>query len=136
MSPLSFACAAGILGASCAALGAAPSEDPLAVYRWKSRVIVALAPSATDSNLDRQRRLYHDMGHGARERDLVLVEALGSSPAAATLRRRFDAGAGFTALLIGKDGGEKLRSDSPVGPADLFPLIDAMPMRQEEMGKD
>ena len=136
MSPLLLACAAGILGASSAALGASTSDDPLAIYRWKSRVIVALTPSATDPNLDRQRRLYHDMGHGARERDLVLVEAVGPSPAAAALRRRFDVVSGFTALLIGKDGGEKLRSDTPVGPADLFPLIDTMPMRQQEMRKD
>ncbi len=136
MSPLLLACAAGILGTSSAVLGASTSDDPLAIYRWKSRVIVALTPSATDPNLDRQRRLYHDMGDGARERDLVWLEAVGSTPAAEALRRRFDVGAGFTALLIGKDGGEKLRSDIPVGPADLFPLIDAMPMRQQEMRKE
>ena len=106
------------------------------MYRGKSRVLVAFTPSATDPQLDRQRRLYHDMGRGARERDLVLVEAAGSSAAAAALQRRFDVGAGFTALLIGKDGGEKLRSDTPVGSAELFPLIDSMPMRQQEMRKE
>ncbi len=106
------------------------------MYRGKWRVIVALTPSATDPQLDRQRRLYHDMGRGARERDLVLVEAAGSSAAAVALRHRLGADAGFTALLIGKDGGEKLRSDTPVGKADLFPLIDSMPMRQQEMRKE
>ena len=132
MSPLSVLCAVGLFGASCAAM-AAPLDDPLAAYRWKSRVLVALTPSAADPGLERQRRLYHDMRQGARERDLVLIEAVGTSPAAQALRRRFDVGADFTALLIGKDGGEKLRSPTPVGPADLFPLIDSMPMRQQEM---
>jgi hypothetical protein len=41
----------------------------------------------------------------------------------------------FTVVLIGKDGSEKFRSHEPVGPAQLFALIDAMPMRQAELRK-
>ena len=37
------------------------------------------------------------------------------------------------AVLIGKDGGEKLAATHLLGPEDLFPLIDPMPMRQEDM---
>ena len=40
---------------------------------------------------------------------------------------------GFEILLVGKDGGVKLRSPAPVSTRDLFALIDAMPMRQREM---
>ena len=36
-------------------------------------------------------------------------------------------------VLIGKDGGEKLRSHEIVSPETLCRLIDSMPMRQEEM---
>jgi hypothetical protein len=39
----------------------------------------------------------------------------------------------FTLLLIGKDGGEKLRSSKPVEIETIFQLIDSMPMRQAEM---
>lgn len=39
----------------------------------------------------------------------------------------------FTLLLIGKDGGEKLRSTKPVEIETIFTLIDSMPMRQAEM---
>jgi len=39
----------------------------------------------------------------------------------------------FQVLLIGKDGGVKLRSSGPVSMKDLFGLIDSMPMRQQEM---
>jgi hypothetical protein len=39
----------------------------------------------------------------------------------------------FQVVLIGKDGGVKLRSSEPVSMKDLFGLIDSMPMRQQEM---
>jgi hypothetical protein len=53
---------------------------------------------------------------------------------AAAIRRRFDVPAGATTVvLVGKDGGEKFRADGPVPPQRLFTLIDAMPMRQDEM---
>lgn len=39
----------------------------------------------------------------------------------------------FTVILIGKDGGEKFRSDKPVAPDAIFGLIDTMPMRQSEI---
>lgn len=39
----------------------------------------------------------------------------------------------FTLILVGKDGGEKYRSEKPAPAAELFALIDAMPMRQSEM---
>ena len=49
-------------------------------------------------------------------------------------RRRFDiAPTGFSALLIGKDGGEKFRSSQPVTLQKLNEIIDGMPMRQQEM---
>ena len=36
-------------------------------------------------------------------------------------------------LLVGKDGGIKLKNDFPVLPETLFALVDTMPMRQAEM---
>lgn len=54
--------------------------------------------------------------------------------AAASLRERFGVGdLDFAVLLIGLDGGEKLRSDVPVDVEALFARIDAMPMRQAEL---
>jgi hypothetical protein len=41
----------------------------------------------------------------------------------------------FRAVLIGRDGGVKLRQDEPILAADLFALIDSMPMRKQEMGR-
>ncbi len=39
----------------------------------------------------------------------------------------------FTVILLGKDGGEKFRSYTPVSIEQLTRIIDAMPMRQLEM---
>jgi len=39
----------------------------------------------------------------------------------------------FTIILIGKDGGEKYRSNSILTADRLFAMVDAMPMRQSEM---
>jgi len=38
-------------------------------------------------------------------------------------------------ILIGKDGGEKIRSIEPVSNEAIFGLIDSMPMRKSEVSK-
>jgi hypothetical protein len=48
------------------------------------------------------------------------------------LETRFGAPA-FSVVLIGKDGGEKLRRRTPLAPEELFAIVDAMPMRQAEV---
>ena len=39
----------------------------------------------------------------------------------------------FAAVLIGRDGGQKLRSGSPISAEELFGKIDEMPMRRREL---
>jgi hypothetical protein len=41
----------------------------------------------------------------------------------------------FTVLFVGKDRGGKLRPQEPVPMAEIFALIDSMPMRKREMGQ-
>lgn len=123
---------AGLLLASVEPAAAAP--DPLAHYRWAARVLVAIAPDPADPALARQRHLFEAMRAEARERDLVLVEAVGRS--GEDMRRALGCEPGlFTAVLVGKDGGAKLRSPEPLGADRLLPVIDAMPMRREEAGR-
>jgi len=53
---------------------------------------------------------------------------------AAAVRERFRVErADFTVILVGKDGGEKLRDSKPLPFARLQATIDAMPMRRQEM---
>ena len=67
--------------------------------------------------------------------DKVSAE-LGPHPreSAKALRARFGASpSGFRIVLVGKDGGTKLNTTSPLGTGALYATIDAMPMRQNEM---
>lgn len=109
------------------------ATDPLARHRWKDRVLLVVAESVDDPQLRQQQDTFRRMGGEASERDLKLVVAAGRSSESDAIRQHFGLGAGFHALLIGKDGSAKLTAETPLGPEALLPLIDAMPMRQEEM---
>jgi hypothetical protein len=64
------------------------------------------------------RRDLKESNCSLKERDLVVLERLGAP--------------GFLVRLLGKDGGEKLRRETPVPVGEILALIDAMPMRREE----
>lgn len=114
------------------------------VYRQRFRPLLLSAPSDHDDRLRRQRELFAGLEDALRERDIVVVEAVGSVVAttggpectsdAQGLWARYGIDADrFSILLIGKDGGVKLRSGETVPARSLFALIDAMPMRRQEM---
>lgn len=120
---------AGLLATSAQA-----ADDPLAGHRWTARVLVLAAPAVADARLTAQREALAAVRRGTAERDLVVIEAVGSGREATALRRRLGIADGaFRAVLVGKDGGEKLSSAEPIPPQTLFATIDAMPMRQDEM---
>ena len=109
-------------------------EDPLARYRGTSRVLVILASDQNDPNLTRQRDLNTQARAGFLERDLVIVELVGSQSGTAAVRERLSPSQGaFRVVLVGKDGRVKQTSEHPIRPEELFATIDAMPMRQREM---
>lgn len=119
-----------------AAALAAPST--IAEMRWQTRVLLIAAPRSDAPGLLDQRRLLAGWTREARDRDLAIVTVIGdrvagSGDTAASLRTRFRVPQGrFTVLLIGKDGGEKMRSAAPIAPEVLAETIDAMPMRRAE----
>jgi hypothetical protein len=84
--------------------------------------------------------------HGLNERDMVVILVITSAvslkekPAARVSAVELRDAYGvlpheFQVVLIGKDGGVKLRQEEPISLADLFALIDSMPMRRQEMGQ-
>jgi hypothetical protein len=115
-------------------------------FRWKSRLIMIFAPSSLSASYkDQIGPLVKE--EGVTERDLIVIEVFEkgasqcnnqpiSTESAQRLRRLYDVKDNqFQVILIGKDGGVKMRADEPVTPQHLFGLIDAMPMRQQEMRK-
>lgn len=121
------------------------AEDrPLAPYLWKNRVVVVVADSDHRSVASRQWRMLSGAREALLEREMVVVSIMGDLVEvdgiatdgidATALRRLVGAWEiEFAVLLIGKDGGVKLRSDEPVAAERLFALIDTMPMRRQEM---
>jgi hypothetical protein len=108
------------------------------------RPLLIFAPSPTDPQLQIQLRWLRENAADVAERDVAVIAVpyQSPSPTQATLtdagataaRRSFHiAPTDFTVILIGKDGGEKLRSHQPIPMETLRSTIDAMPMRQDEM---
>jgi hypothetical protein len=96
--------------------------------------LVVLAADPESPALAEQKRQIESMKGGAGERDLVLVQPPAGSAQAKALRTRLSLGdEPFQAVLVGKDGGAKLRAAKPIMARELTATIDAMPMRQDEM---
>lgn len=121
----------------------------LNTLRDVARPLLIFSP-ANDPRLATQfEELEHHMD-GAAERDLRVM-VLTPQPATlpgnnppllvptspteqAKLRQTYQvAPESFAVVLIGKDGGEKLRSGEPIPWSTLTQTIDAMPMRKDEM---
>ena len=126
-----------------AAASATARADTMAELRWDKRVVIVFA-NAGDPGIAEQRQALSGSETALAERDLIafavvegrLEPIYGDPPAgetAKTLRQRYDIAAAtpFTALLIGKDGGVKLRQTRPIPAATLQGTIDAMPMRRD-----
>lgn len=114
-------------------------------YQWKHRLILAFSPSTEDPGYRAFAKEIAVQAEEVIERDLLVFHILetgeiklGESSLQAGsgdyLRESFSISPGrFTVLLIGKDGGVKLRREGGVELNEIFSLIDTMPMRQREM---
>ena len=117
----------------------------LDAHRGEHRLFLILAASLENEGFSHQDRLLEGSEDGLQERDMLRGdlfedgtgsfdgEAVSAGDAAA-VRERFRVEPGrFVALLVGKDGTVKHRFDEPVGPGEIYALVDAMPMRRREM---
>lgn len=120
------------------------SPTTLASLRDNYRPLLLFAPRPDDPALLAQLQKLKDAAPGLTERQVLLIAIPFANPSptnpsltpadALAARRRFQvAPAEFTVILLGKDGGEKLRSRNPISFDKLRDLIDTMPMRQQEM---
>lgn len=132
-----FYFAFGVLG------GSSLFAQPLDQYRWKNRILLVFAPDPQDQQLRDQLSLLQPSRAGLMERDLKVIVV---NPKSDTNITAADAKHlsqvykvekdTFRVVLIGKDGTEKLRTSQPISPAELFRIIDAMPMRQSELKRN
>lgn len=116
----------------------------LSQYQWKRRVLVVSAPGEDDDDLKQQQYDLAKTAAAFAERDMALVTLLDSAvstagdreltseEATATRSALGIEGGSFALRLIGKDGSIKLSSETATPMAELYALIDSMPMRRRE----
>jgi hypothetical protein len=126
----------------------APKETmpmDLSQFQWKNRLLFLFAP-------DRNHPLFTDLHSEimaqkveVEDRDLVVFEVLEQGTSrmntapidrrvADSIRDRFAIPQNtFSLILVGKDGGIKLKHHDQGSLKEVFELIDSMPMRQNEM---
>lgn len=103
-------------------------------YKWENRVILLFAPNSSTPEIIAQEQIIAKDKLGYAERDLVVLKYILESDDEEIVRKKFKVPIGeFTFILIGKDGGTKLRKNEVVFSKDLFDLIDSMPMRRSEI---
>ena len=114
-------------------------------YRWKNRLLFVFAPHNSHPLLIDLKNDLLAQEEEVLDRDLIVFEILENGPSymgkdrlnnqmAEHIRLKYDPGRGrLSVVLVGKDGGVKLRRDDQVQLDEIFLLIDAMPMRLQEM---
>jgi len=120
-------------------------DEDIAHLQWKKRLLLVFAADSAQSNFQSLANEISSRQADVEDRDLVVFEILESGTSrmnrsriepqkAASIREQFGiASDGFTVILVGKDGGIKLKRNDQVRLDEIFKLIDSMPMRQDEM---
>ena len=116
----------------------------LSTRQWKNRVLLIMSENPNDPLVKQQASLFSEDVEEMKERKLILLQVfpefylMGGDSA---IRRTsaevyFDYKSvkkNFELVLIGLDGDEKMRRTELIRPDDLYAIIDAMPMRRQEM---
>jgi hypothetical protein len=95
------------------------------------RHLLLFADNESNPQLEQQLKYLRQDANGLKDRDVeVKIYYKDKNPEPFTKRK---IKAAFTAVLVGKDGGDKLTSTKPITLQKLYDTIDAMPMRRSEM---
>ena len=117
----------------------------LTQFQWKNRLLFLFAPDGNSPLFKNLQSQIMAQKAEVEDRDLVVFEVLAQGPSrmntasldrqqADSIRDHFAVPQDtFRLILVGKDGGIKLKRDVQVDLKVVFGLIDSMPMRQNEM---
>lgn len=128
-------------------IGPAQAAQTLERLQWQKRPLLLFSKSRSSATLDRQVDLLRDFRPELDERNMIVLRTSGSEETRSAigytsvdrgtsrnLTTRFKPeGSGLTVILVGKDGEEKARWQRVVQPVEIFEIIDAMPMRKQEI---
>ena len=107
------------------------SPDMLKQLQGTSRPVVVLSDSRDDPRVAKQ---ISALDHTRPEMDQRNIKVLQEAKPGSALRKSLGVEEkGFAVVLVGKDGSVKKVWHDLVDPKQIFTVIDAMPMRQDEM---
>jgi len=107
------------------------AEISLSDFLWIHRPIIVLADSPDDPRFIKQMSLLRaDLSELAERNAIILTD---TDPSLKSALREQLRPRGFMLVLIGKDGGVKLRKPFPWNVREISRVIDKMPMRRQEI---
>lgn len=116
----------------------------LSQHRWKDRLILLLSDDLADPELRKQQQVLQGVKQELSDRKIIVYtvtpqflyrgsKEMMKSPENALYSNYKKGTTSFEVILLGLDGGVKLRENRLVKPEELFELIDRMPMRRAEL---
>ncbi|PCJ09416.1 MAG: hypothetical protein COB16_04430 [Rhodobacteraceae bacterium] len=107
------------------------NDTDLSEFLWKNRPVVVFADSPDDPRFHEQIDRLSQGIEALFDRDVVVL--VDTDPAANSLLRQTLRPRGFVLVLVGKDGGVKLRKPTPWTVRELTRTIDKFPSRLREV---
>lgn len=107
----------------------------LSAQQSNYRRIIVFAPDSANLSFITQNRIFQTENSACVERDIIVENHIFRTKESLLFKKYQVSNRDFTVLLIGKDGYVKLRSKEVVTPKRIYALVDAMPMRKDEMRK-
>ncbi len=119
----------------------------LDTYQWENRLILIVAEKSEDNRVEEQLKLFENQHDALSDRKLLIfkLDSKGSTLYGSSMnlvqktdnKELFEEfgsnSAPFQILLIGLDGGVKMKTNQITDPSVFFAEIDTMPMRRNEM---
>lgn len=121
------------------------NAQSLSSHQWKDRLVVIYSDDPTNSTFQNQLNELKKESEGIRDRKIVIYQSInGKFKKGLVENKNWDnpeiefkklnhSSSKFEVLLIGLDGGVKLRKTDLLTTEELFGTIDQMPMRISEM---
>lgn len=117
----------------------------LTQHQWENRLIILLCSDPGDVDVKKQLNEFRHFAAGLQERKVLVYQVTPErfkqgwdnpdkwKKSDHLFSKYKSDGSDFGLLLIGLDGGIKLREKEPISCEKIFRLIDSMPMRKREI---
>lgn len=121
------------------------SQD-LKEHQWDNRLVLLLVEDTLDENYQQQIENFERESKGLEDRKLIIYQVQKNQYKAGLEKEDWKSSdhlwkkykkteAPFEFILIGLDGGVKLRKTDYFSTEELYKIIDVMPMRMQELRK-